>query len=83
MLSAVYNPTPDQSARPIGNRGERTESLVSSRPDDDNLNHSIQVAKRFSRRTAQDFNNLIAVVQGFASILQNRLKDDEANRGMA
>jgi len=69
MLSPVFNSRPDQSARPVWNQGEWTESLVSSRPDDDHLDHSIQVAKRFSRRTAHDFNNLIAVMQGFASIM--------------
>ena len=83
MLSPVYNSMPDQSARPVGNQGERTENLVSSRPDADHLDHSIRVSKYFFRRTVYDFNNLIAVMQGFSSILQNRLKDDEANRGMA
>ena len=32
---------------------------------------------------ARDFNNHIAVMQGLASILQHRLKDDEQNRGLA
>ena len=32
---------------------------------------------------AHDFNNHIAVMQDLASILQNRLKDDEQNRGLA
>jgi len=82
MLSPVYNPTPGQLARSVGNLGERTENLVSARPEDDHLDHSIQGAKRFSRRTGHDFKNLIAVMRGFAPILQNRLKEDEANRGM-
>ena len=45
--------------------------------------HSIKIAKNFSRRNAHDFNNIIAVVQGFASILQNRLAQDAANRELA
>ena len=32
---------------------------------------------------AHDFNNHLAVMQGFASILQTRLKEDEQNRGLA
>lgn len=47
------------------------------------LLHSIKIAKNFSRRNAHDFNNIIAVVQGFASILQNRLAQDAANRELA
>jgi two-component system cell cycle sensor histidine kinase/response regulator CckA len=51
--------------------------------EDAKLIHSIEVAKRFGRKTAHDFNNILAVVQGFASILQNRLQRDEANLGIA
>ena len=50
--------------------------------EDAKLIHSIQVAKRFGRKTAHDFNNILAVIQGFASILENRLQRDEANRGI-
>lgn len=32
---------------------------------------------------AHDFNNILAVIQGFATILENRLEQDEANRGLA
>ena len=46
------------------------------------LAQTIQVAKRFSRKTAHDFNNITAVVQGFASILLNRLPKDDANRNL-
>jgi CheY-like chemotaxis protein/two-component sensor histidine kinase len=50
--------------------------------EDAKLIHSIEVAKRFGRKTAHDFNNILAVIQGFAYILQNRLQGDEANRGI-
>ena len=32
---------------------------------------------------AHDFNNILAVIQGFATILHNRLQHDEANRLLA
>jgi two-component system, cell cycle sensor histidine kinase and response regulator CckA len=32
---------------------------------------------------AHNFNNILAVIQGFAAILQNRLQQDEANRVLA
>ena len=51
--------------------------------EDAELRRCIAVAKGFSRKMAHDFNNHIAVMQGFASILQNRLKEDEQNRGLA
>lgn len=83
MLSQAYNSRPDDQTTSGANPDQATARLVSSRLDDGHLDHTIQVAKRFSRRTAHDFNNMIAVMQGFASILQNRLADDEPNRGMA
>ncbi|MDA1218261.1 MAG: response regulator [Chloroflexi bacterium] len=83
MLSQAYNSKPDNPVTPNGSSNEPAANRVRSRIDDAQLDHSIQVAKRFSRRTAHDFNNFIAVMQGFASILQTRLKDDEPNRGMA
>ena len=51
--------------------------------DQASLLHAIKIAKHFSRRNAHDFNNIIAVVQGFASILQSRLAHDTANRELA
>jgi two-component system, cell cycle sensor histidine kinase and response regulator CckA len=58
-------------------------SLAGSRIEEAQLVHSIDVAKRFSRQMAHDFNNILAVIQGFAAILQNRLQQDEANRVLA
>lgn len=51
--------------------------------EDAELRRCIAVAKGFAHKMAHDFNNHIAVMQGLASILQNRLKDDEQNRGLA
>ena len=51
--------------------------------EDAELRRCIAVAKGFSRKMAHDFNNHLAVMQGFASILQNRLQEDEQNRGLA
>ena len=51
--------------------------------EDAELRRCISVAKGLARKMAHDFNNHIAVMQGFASILQNRLKEDEQNRGFA
>lgn len=47
------------------------------------LLRSIAVAKRFGVKTAHDFNNIMAVIHGFAGILQSRLRHDEANRDIA
>jgi signal transduction histidine kinase len=30
-----------------------------------------------------DFNNILAVIQGFATIMQNRLQEDDTNRSLA
>jgi two-component system, cell cycle sensor histidine kinase and response regulator CckA len=57
--------------------------LAGSRIEEAQLVHSIDVAKRLSRKMAHDFNNILAVIQGFAAILQNRLQQDEANRVLA
>ena len=54
-----------------------------SSQEDAELHRCIAVAKGFSRKMAHDFNNHLAVMQGFASILQNRLKEDEQNKGLA
>ena len=51
--------------------------------EDAELRRCIAVAKSFARKMAHDFNNHLAVMQGFASILQGRLKEDEQNRGLA
>ena len=51
--------------------------------EDAELRRCITVAKGFARKIAHDFNNHLAVMQGFASILQNRLRDDEPNRELA
>jgi len=83
MLSPAYEPRPDNRTASSGSPDLRTVRLVSSRLRESQLDHSIQIAKCFSRRTAHDFNNIIAVMQGFASILQNRLKDDKSNCDMA
>ncbi len=66
-------PAPD-----VGSSGWGQDSQA-----DAELRRCIAVAKMFSRKLAHDFNNHIAVMQGFASILQNRLKEDEQNRGLA
>jgi signal transduction histidine kinase len=58
-------------------------SLSISGIEEAQLAHSIDVAKRFSRQMAHDFNNILAVIQGFATIMQNRLQQDEANRNLA
>jgi CheY-like chemotaxis protein len=83
MLSPANPSRSDHQTIPGGNPEARTVRLISSRLDEVQLDHSIRIAKTFSRRTAHDFNNIIAVMQGFASILQNRLKDEAANRDMA
>jgi CheY-like chemotaxis protein len=83
MLSPVYN---TNAANPTSNAGQpdaRIVRLASSRLDDAQLDRSIRIAKCFSRRTAHDFNNIIAVMHGFGSLLQNRLKDDIPNCDMA
>ncbi len=51
--------------------------------EDAELRRCIVVAKGFAGKMAHDFNNHIAVMQGFASILQKRLQEDEQNRGLA
>ena len=51
--------------------------------EDAELRRCIGVAKGFARKMAHDFNNYLAVMQGFASILQNRLKEDDQNRELA
>ncbi|MFB3098292.1 MAG: response regulator [Dehalococcoidia bacterium] len=66
-------PAPD-----VGSLGWRQDSQ-----EDAELRRCIAVAKGFSRKLAHDFNNHLAVMQGFASILQNRLKEDEQNRELA
>jgi CheY-like chemotaxis protein len=83
MLSSANESRSDNQTTPDGNADVRTVRLTSSRLDEVQLDHSIQIARNFSRRTAHDFNNTIAVMQGFACILQNRLKDDVALRDMA
>ena len=50
---------------------------------DAELRRCITTAKGFARKMAHDFNNHLAVMQGFASILQNRLREDEPNRELA
>lgn len=51
--------------------------------EDTRLQHSISAARNLSKRLAHDFNNIIAVVQGYAELLQARLARDEEARNMA
>ncbi len=76
MLSPSNDSKPYEPAQP-------TREPARSSADQAPLLHSIKIAKQFSRRNAHDFNNIIAVVQGFASILQTRLAQDAANRELA
>jgi two-component system, cell cycle sensor histidine kinase and response regulator CckA len=64
---------------PVGPSGLATSRVV----EHGQLVYSIDVAKKFSRQMAHDFNNILAVIQGFAAILQSRLQQDEANRVLA
>jgi two-component system cell cycle sensor histidine kinase/response regulator CckA len=56
--------------------------MAASRTEEAQLLQSIDVDKRFSRQMAHDFNNVLAVIQGFSAILQGRLQRDEANRSL-
>ena len=66
----------------VFNRPVRAENPAQTELEERLLRHSIATARRMSIRTAHDFNNIIAVVQGYSSILQNRLKNDPDNQQM-
>ena len=75
----VFNRPFNQLASPdvvFPGRGQESQ-------EDAELRRCIVVAKGFARKMAHDFNNHLAVMQGFASILQRRLKEDEQNRELA
>jgi two-component system, cell cycle sensor histidine kinase and response regulator CckA len=74
--STLTPPTPNVDP------GSGSEALAKPTPHAE-LVHSIAVAKRFGGKAAHDFNNILAVIHGFAGILQNRLRQDEANRDIA
>ena len=60
--------------------------VVSSRKVDDQevpLTHSVRTAKQMARRVNHDFNNLISVVRGYASILQGNPRLDEDSMQLA
>ena len=62
---------------------EREEWVVSSDRVDDQallLAHSVGIAKEMARQVNHDFNNLISVVRGYASILQGTPRLDEDSR---
>ncbi len=65
--------------------GPENDSQPPTEADPEKLQvlRSISGAKGFARRTAHDFNNHIAVMQGFAAIRQSRLHEDEQNRALA
>ena len=81
MAVYVFNRTggPDNGLQPPND----SQPPMEADPERLQLLRSIAGAKRFARKTAHDFNNHIAVMQGFASILQGRLQGDEQNRGLA
>ena len=79
MALYVFN---RQSESDAGTDGASSPWSQDSREDRE-LRRCIAVAKAFAGKIAHDFNNQIAVMQGFASILQNRLREDEQNRGLA
>ena len=78
-----FGPSEAELLKTTSESGSALLHGVAMDAEDPQISHSIKVAKRFGRKTAHDFNNILAVVQGFASILQNRLRNDEANRGIA
>ena len=47
------------------------------------LDHSVRTAKQMARRVNHDFNNLISVVRGYASILQGNPQLDEDSKQLA
>ena len=47
------------------------------------LDHGVRTAKEMSRRVNHDFNNLIAVVRGYASILQANPRLDLDSKHLA
>jgi signal transduction histidine kinase/CheY-like chemotaxis protein len=52
-------------------------------PEETRMSHFIEAARLASRRLAHDFNNIMAVVQGYADLLKLRLKQDTESCGMA
>jgi CheY-like chemotaxis protein len=80
MLTSPYNAgTAPVEPAEVADGTSRALSVA----EDAQLMHTIKVAKNFGRRAAHDFNNIMAVIQGFSVILQNRLQNDEANREIA
>ncbi len=77
----VFNEMPGQSSGPA----PEPESLAPGAPDpeDARMGHCIGTARLLARRMAHDFNNIMAVVQGYAGMLKDRLKQDTESRGMA
>lgn len=59
------------------------QPTIEVNPERLQLLRAVAGAKGFARKTAHDFNNYIAVMQGFAAILQSRLQHDEQNKAMA
>ncbi|HLF04382.1 MAG TPA: response regulator, partial [Dehalococcoidia bacterium] len=51
--------------------------------EDTRLQQGIATARRLAQRLAHDFNNIIAVVQGYAELLHGRLEQDQEGRNMA
>ncbi|MFQ6031261.1 MAG: ATP-binding protein, partial [Dehalococcoidia bacterium] len=86
-VSATVFPLVDEYGRVaalyVFNQPIRADNPAQTEWEEQLLQHSIAMARRMSVRTAHDFNNIIAVVQGYSSILQTRLQNDPENRQLA
>ena len=63
--------------------GEEIDSSVKDGDRDVLLDYNIRTAKQLTRRVNHDFNNLISVVRGYASILQGNPRLDEDSKQVA
>lgn len=76
----VFNQTTGQGT--AQSTGSQAAATTADR-EDARMRHSIATARRLAQSLAHDFNNIIAVVQGYAELLQGRLTQDKEGRDMA